>query len=112
MLPRAHRISEPSDIRRLGRGGQRLDSKFFVARLHQVTGSPPSRFAFIVSKQVGGAVTRNRVKRRLRSLAQEELAGHPIGWDVIVRALPPAASVSYQEMERSWRTAFSKATAV
>lgn len=109
MLARVHRISEAVDIRRLGRGGKRLDSKFFVVRVHRGNGSLPSRFVFIVSKQVGGAVTRNKVKRRLRSLAQEELAGHPVGWDVVVRALPPAASASYQEIATSWQVAFSKA---
>jgi len=63
-----------------------------------------------VSKQVGGAVTRNRVKRRLRALAREELVAHPTGWDVVVRALPLAAVSSFEEMEKSWRSAFSKAT--
>lgn len=110
MLARAHRISEPADIRRLGRGGQRLDAKVFAARLHETDTSSPTRFAFIVSKQVGGAVTRNRVKRRLRALAREELVAHPTGWDVVVRALPLAAVSSYEEMEKSWRSAFSKAT--
>jgi ribonuclease P protein component len=109
VLARAHRISKPSEIRRLSRGGQRLASRFFVARLHAGDGSMPSRFAFIVSKQVGGAVVRNRVKRRLRTLAHEELVAHPTGWDVVVRALPPAADVSYQDIEQSWRGAFSEA---
>ena len=46
----------------------------------------------MVSKAVGNAVTRNRVKRRLRHLAAASLpqVGFPV--DVVVRALPPAAS--------------------
>lgn len=109
MLPRAHRISKPSEIRRLSRGGQKLTTKFFVARLHAADASTPTRFVFIVSKQVGGAVVRNKVKRRLRTLAHQELVAHPTGWDVVVRALTPVAGVSYQDIEQSWRGVFSKA---
>lgn len=106
MLARAHRLSEPGDIKVLSRGGQRVSSRFFVARLHRTDTEAPSRFAFIVSKQVGGAVIRNKVKRRLRALAQSELVFHPTGWDVVVRALPAAGPGSFEDLERSWRGAF------
>jgi len=49
------------------------------------------RVGLIVSKAVGNAVTRNRVKRRLRHLAATEVAGTPAGVDVVIRALPAAA---------------------
>ena len=52
---------------------------------------PQSRVGFVVSKAVGGAVVRNRVKRRLRHLVAHELEG-PVVRDVVVRALPAAAS--------------------
>ena len=61
--------------------------------VHAVTGAgPQSRVGFVVSKAVGGAVTRNRVKRRLRHLVAHELEGTPVVRDVVVRALPAAAS--------------------
>lgn len=46
---------------------------------------------FVVSKAVGGAVMRNRVKRRLRHLVRDRLAGVPTDARVVVRALPAAA---------------------
>lgn len=54
-------------------------------------GSGPARVGFIVSKQIGNAVTRNRVKRRLRHLMRT-LLDEWAGSDVVVRALPSAAS--------------------
>ncbi len=54
------------------------------------TDSSPSRAGFIVSKAVGKAVVRNRVKRRLRHLAADALPSAPFGVDVVVRALPGA----------------------
>lgn len=53
---------------------------------------PGSRAGFIVSKAVGNAVNRNRVKRRLRHLAAAALPSAPFAVDVVVRALPPATS--------------------
>ena len=58
----------------------------------------PVEVGFTVSKAVGNAVTRNRVKRRLRHLTREHLAtleGLPGRAALVVRALPPAAEVSY-----------------
>ncbi len=57
--------------------------------------TPPARAGFVVSKAVGGAVARNRVKRRLRALMRDKLAGLPAGTDVVVRAQPGAADRAY-----------------
>ena len=51
----------------------------------------PARVGFVVSKAVGNAVVRNRVKRRLRHLTREHLpalAGLPGSAVLVVRALP------------------------
>ena len=46
---------------------------------------------FVVSKAVGTAVTRNRVKRRLRHLARERLTELPTDARLVVRALPASS---------------------
>jgi ribonuclease P protein component len=48
----------------------------------------PTRFGFIVAKSVGGAVVRNRVRRRLRAVSYELLPVTQPGRDVVIRALP------------------------
>jgi ribonuclease P protein component len=58
----------------------------------------PVQVGFTVSKAVGNAVARNRVKRRLRHLTREHLPaleGLPGRAALVVRALPPAAEASY-----------------
>jgi ribonuclease P protein component len=68
---------------------------------HRAGGSPPpARAGFVVSKAVGPAVVRNRVKRRLRHLVRERLPLLPPGSLVVVRALPPAAAAEYADLGR------------
>ncbi len=61
------------------------------------------RFGFIVSKQVGGAVVRNTVRRRLKALCAEALPTVNGGADVVIRALPSAATASYPELRAEVR---------
>lgn len=53
---------------------------------------------FVVSKAVGPAVVRNRVKRRLRHQARESLSGLPGSAVLVVRALPASADASYDDL--------------
>ncbi|SDY19631.1 ribonuclease P protein component [Micromonospora pattaloongensis] len=58
----------------------------------------PARAGFVVSKAVGNAVVRNRVRRQLRHLTRERLAALPPGATVVVRALPEAAGLPYARL--------------
>jgi len=57
-----------------------------------------ARFGFIVSKAVGNAVTRNTVRRRLKAVCAEALPDVREGADVVIRALPSAATASFQDL--------------
>jgi ribonuclease P protein component len=60
---------------------------------------PSARAGFVVSKAVGGAVVRNKVKRRLRHVMRARLMDLPDGTDIVVRALPAAATRPYADLE-------------
>jgi ribonuclease P protein component len=80
------------DFRRTVRSGVRIGRPTLV--LHATPAPDPDqiRVGFLVGKAVGNAVTRNRVRRRLRHLAAAEAARTPAAVDVVVRALPRAAT--------------------
>jgi len=58
----------------------------------------PARVGFIVSRAVGTAVVRNRVKRRLRVLVRGYLGVLPAGSLLVVRANPPAAAARQADL--------------
>jgi ribonuclease P protein component len=63
--------------------------------LHQ---QEPARVGFVVSRAVGSAVTRNRVKRRLRELMRGYLQSLPGGSLLVVRANAAAAHASQADL--------------
>jgi ribonuclease P protein component len=56
------------------------------------SGPRAPQVGFVVSKAVGNAVTRNRVRRRLRHAAAARLDALPEGSRTVVRVLPGAAT--------------------
>ena len=58
----------------------------------------PARIGFVVSRAVGPAVTRNRVKRRLRELMRGYLQLLPGGSLLVVRANAAAAHASQPDL--------------
>lgn len=67
-------------------------------RQHGDSGSAAPLVGFVVSRAVGPAVTRNLVKRRLRHLVRERVAGLPTASLLVVRALPAAAGATYETL--------------
>ncbi|MCF6378448.1 ribonuclease P protein component [Nocardioides KLBMP 9356] len=99
MLPAVHRLTDSDDFRRAVRSGRRAGSSTMVVHLWvDPERDGPARVGFTVSKAVGNAATRNRVKRRLRHLTREHLPSLeelPGRAALVVRALPAAAEASY-----------------
>jgi ribonuclease P protein component len=73
-------------------------------------GQPP-RVGFVVSKAVGGAVVRNRTKRRLRALMAARVGVLPNGTDVVIRANPVVAQANSALLSVELDTLLSKVTA-
>ena len=74
-----------------------------MASVSRTDSARPSRCGFVVSKNVGGAVVRNRVRRQLRALAGVTVSSYPTGVDIVIRVLPEAASASFDQLSAAWR---------
>lgn len=107
MLSAGHRLSTATEFQLAVRKGRRAGGPLVVVHLVSTNvdkatsgldGQAPVRVGFVVSRAVGPAVTRNRVKRRLRHLVRERLGGLPAGASLVVRAQPAAAQASYRDL--------------
>ena len=100
MLPARVRMRKQSEfsvaIGQGSRAGRRLVSGHLMVR-GSAQDEPP-RIGFVVSRAVGGAVQRNKVRRRLRHLARRYLDSLPGGSLLVVRANPPAAAARQADL--------------
>ena len=97
VLPRAHRVVRADDFRRAVRHGRRTSTPSVV--LYLLTSEPGGpRFGVIVSKQVGGAVVRNHVRRRIQAICAGAMAMAQSSDLVVVRALPGARETSWDSL--------------
>ena len=98
VVPATQRLTDPEAFRQASRRGRRTSSRTVVTHLWTPDGDELPRVGFVVSKAVGNAVVRNRVKRRLRHLVREQLASLPGGAVLVVRALPAAGAAPSSEL--------------
>ncbi len=85
------------DFRQVVRRGRRTSTPHAV--LYRMTSELDGpRFGIVVSKQVGGAVVRNRVRRRIQSICAGAVALIPTTDVIVVRALPGASEVSWDTL--------------
>lgn len=110
MPARQHRITRGEDYRRIVRSGHRVGGAFGITHAVFRTQEQPARFGFIVSKAVGNAVTRNLVRRRLKSIAQQRISDGLTGVDIVFRMLPASAKVTFAELQSEVNRALNKIT--
>ncbi|WP_404430187.1 ribonuclease P protein component [Microbacterium lacus] len=98
MLPRPNRLTRGADYKAVVRRGRRCATAHTVTYVTASGDGHSTRFGFIVSRQVGSAVVRNTVRRRLKSVCAGALPDVAPGSDIVIRALPSAASADYAQL--------------
>jgi ribonuclease P protein component len=97
-LRRELRLRHRTDFDAVFRKGHVWNSGLLVLRTLP-NGLDHNRHGFVTSKRLGGAVVRNRVRRRLREVVRA-LPLRP-GWDIVFSAKVPAAAATFQELKRA-----------
>ena len=98
MLARPNRLTRGVDYRQVVRRGTRCGGPRLITSVLRSVEDRAPRFGFIISKQVGTAVVRNTVRRRLKAVCAEFIDMVPEGTDVVIRALPASAEADFSSL--------------
>lgn len=100
---RDRRLRRAEDFRRAQGSGQRVRTPHFIlVVVRSPEAGSPARMGLVVSRKVGNAVARNRVKRRVRELFRTWDGLLPAGIDLVVIAGPGSADVALEAIRREW----------
>ena len=101
MLAKSARLTESADFARATKSGLRYSTQNFVGYLYPTNLDQPARAGLIISKNVGGSVTRHRIARKVRHTFRDVYPQLPTGGLLVVRALNTAHSAdAAQEVKK------------
>jgi ribonuclease P protein component len=96
-FPREARLVRRGEFDAVYRAGKRRSSSHFTVffRANQL---PVSRFGFSIKKALGGAVVRNRIRRRVREIVRCHRMEIPAGWDIVIHPKSGVARAKFVEL--------------
>ena len=100
--PRTARLVRKADFDAVYRNGKRRSSSHFTVFL-KANDLPESRFGFSIKRALGGAVVRNRIRRRVREairLHREEIS---VGWDFVIHPKANVEKAAFAALESDLR---------
>ncbi len=97
-FPKEARLTQNHEYTKVYRAGRRIPSANFLL-FFLASPAGHSRIGLSSGKKVGGAVVRNRVKRRMREIMRKYRTMFAFAADVVVVAHPQAANLTQQQME-------------
>ena len=102
------RLSRSAEFDRVFRQGRSHANRVLVLHAFPRAAEGEQRLGLSVSRKVGGAVDRNRVKRLLREAFEQESPRLPDGQDVVLVARPDARLVAERDGLEGLRAALAE----
>lgn len=104
------RVTERRDYLRIAATGRRWITKALLVQYMpaQTETDTPARFGITVSKKVGNAVTRSKMKRRLREIVRSEGVRGEAGASYVLVARAGSDTVLFQQLQRDFVWALRK----
>lgn len=108
-MQKEYRLRRRSDFRRTFRMGTSVANRQFVVYRRTRKEEGPVRIGISVSRKVGNAVTRNRIKRLVKEITRQWVDSLPPRTDLVLIARRPTADMDYHQMQSSLRHVMKKA---
>jgi ribonuclease P protein component len=96
-------LSRPEDFAALQGEGTVRSHALYVVRIRR-TGLEETRFGLSTGRKLGGAVVRNRVRRRIREALRVMAPSFQPGWDVLIIARPPVVGADFDTLTSALHT--------
>lgn len=101
-FPRSARLRDGRDFASVREGGKVAQGRLLRLAVFCPSREGEPKAGIITSKRVGGAVVRNKVRRRLRELIRAVRADFPPGSLIVVIAKSAAAAAGFEELRAEW----------
>ena len=100
-------LSRPRDFAALASDGTTRSHPLLIARFRR-TDLAATRFGLSTGRKLGGAVVRNRVRRRLREALRVMAPSFQSGWDVLIIARPALVEADHAALVGALRRLLSR----
>lgn len=101
-LDKSARLHRAVDFAKMRREGESFHGKLIVLSVLKVDSAGAPRFGIVTSRRVGGAVARNRVRRRLREIVRQAQREIVRGVWLVLIARPAAAVAGLAALREDW----------
>jgi ribonuclease P protein component len=107
---RTHKIKKRGEISRLFKEGRRWECSCFVL-IYGQNGLGHDRFGVIVSRKIGNAAERNRVKRVFREVYRCNIRRNPPFFDILIKPLPRDDNYRNSDEQKEYFNKWQETTA-
>ena len=101
-LPASRRLQRHGEFARVKAGGTAQKGRFLVLNVLQTDGASAARCGIITGRKIGGAVQRNRVRRRIREIVRREGNRIRAGIWMVLIARWNATQATMEELKQDW----------
>jgi ribonuclease P protein component len=108
-LRSAQRLTRTRDFAAIREQGQSWTSRCLILAIRARPDSPSAHAGFTTTKRLGNAVTRNRVRRRLRMIVRHYFPRIAVTHDIVTIAKFPAVKASYDVLQQEWEKLANRA---
>jgi ribonuclease P protein component len=95
------------DFKEVIERGRKFSSRYLLISV-KPNGLAFSRLGIAVSKKIGNAVVRNRIRRRLREAVRKQLMEKPLQYDFMITARSAAAEAAFADLNKVITDSFAR----
>ncbi len=109
MPPALSRLKRRDEFLAAARDGRKVPGEAFALQIRRRDDALAVRVGFTMTRRLGGAVVRNRARRRLREAARAVLAASPArGFDIVILGRPGALTARFADLVGGLRAALAR----